>query len=277
MSHISQDHLISVVMPVYNREELVRLSIESILNQTYNNWELIIVNDASTDNTAQIIDAAAKDSDKIKTIHLSDNIGPSGAANRGLQSIQGDYFTIHDSDDISHPDRFRKMVQYLETHPEINLLGSNIEIIDADGKKIATRNYPQTDDEIRKFIRHSCPFLNSSVLMRTSLIQKLGGYNETLRSSSEVDLWYRAIREFKAANLPFPLVQYRISHSQETSDVKATLAAVLKIQSKYIFTRPYFSAMGVLFFLLKYSFRLLPAKALKAIFWLLYYKRVKLN
>lgn len=269
----SDTPLISVLMTVYNREGLLAESVESILNQSYPNWELIIIDDASTDRTRSIIEGYLEREPRVRALFLEHNIGPYPALNRALEVARGDYVAINDSDDLSHPDRLRETLHFLQSHPEMAMVGSSVYLIDESGKRFARRNYPQSADAVRRSILHSCPFLHSSTLMRTEVLKELGGYDESFRNSADVDLWIRLTRRYQACNLPFPYASYRVSLQQETSRMKYVIRMVLKIRRRYLFEPGYRSFTSFASYLGKSLILILPEPLIKKIHRIFYYRR----
>ena len=124
---------ISVVMPVYNGEKYLREAIESILDQTYQDFEFIMVNDASTDGSGSILSEFANLDQRIRILTNESNLGIAGATNRGIAQARGEYIALMDQDDISLPERFEKQVEFLSNHPDISVLGTNSIILEEDG------------------------------------------------------------------------------------------------------------------------------------------------
>ena len=199
---------ISVVMSVYNGEKHLRESIESILNQTFTDFEFIIVNDGSTDNSLEII--KSYDDERIKIINNEENIGLTKSLNKAIKQARGVYIARQDADDISLSNRLELQFKFLEKHPEVALLGTGIYVIDENG------------DEIEKRIMHPNPkrsllkgnrFIHGSVMFRKSVIDELGAYNETLRYSQDYELWLRLSKEYDVRNLTVPLYKLRMHKS----------------------------------------------------------------
>jgi len=199
---------ISVVMSVYNGEKHLRESIESILNQTFTDFEFIIVNDGSTDNSLEII--TSYDDERIKIINNEENIGLTKSLNKAIKQARGVYIARQDADDISLSNRLELQFKFLEKHPEVALLGTGIYVIDENG------------DEIEKRIMHPNPkrsllkgnrFIHGSVMFRKSVIDELGAYNETLRYSQDYELWLRLSKEYDVRNLTVPLYKLRMHKS----------------------------------------------------------------
>lgn len=161
--------LVSVIMPVYNAEAFLGEAIESILKQTYQHFELIIVDDASTDRSADIIKSYKKRfSRKMKVIRMKHNLNRGGdaCANEGIKIARGKYIARMDADDIAHPERLEKQVAYLKKHPNVFLVGSNAYVIDAAGTVLGEKNEPIHHKDIYKNYAIFHPLIHSSVMVR---------------------------------------------------------------------------------------------------------------
>ena len=199
---------ISVVMSIYNGEKHLRESIESILNQTFTDFEFIIVNDGSTDGSLEIIESY-KDS-RIRIIDNEENIGLTKSLNKAIKKARGKYIARHDADDISLPTRLELQHEYLEKHPEVALLGTGIYVINEMGDEIEKRiMHPNPKKSLLKGNR----FIHGSVMFRKSLIDELGAYNETLRYSQDYELWLRLSKKYNMRNLTSPLYKLRMHRS----------------------------------------------------------------
>jgi len=207
---------ISVLMPTYNGERFLRPTIESILNQTFPNFELIIIDDGSTDNTPQIL-SEFKDT-RLTVLTNQQNLGIAAATNRGLAAARGEYIALQDHDDISLPHRLQTQLDFLNTHPEIALVGSAAELIDENG--IAYDNYrePENDIELKWEALFRCPIRHTSVVVRRKVICEIGGYSadSTLNVASDYDLLSRIVMRYGVANLDERLVRWR-RHPAATS------------------------------------------------------------
>lgn len=253
-----QNPLVSVVMPFYNSQRFLAASIESILNQNYTNWELILVDDASTDTSGSIAAAYAAKDHRIKLIHCPSNRFPE-SRNIGLKAARGKYYAVNDSDDISRSDRLQKQVDYLEVNRDYAMIGSDIAIIDENGAMIGNRQYPSSYQDIVKQAIKVCPFAHSTVLMRIEVIREFNGYTD-LFITSDYELWLKILLQYPAYNLNESLVQYRLSRNQIKSRVRQAVLQTLKTQRKYLFRNPYFSLSGLFFHICQYGLILLPEK-----------------
>ena len=195
---------ISVIMPVYNtEEEYLREAIESILNQTYKDFEFIIVNDGSTNNAEDVI-LSYKD-ERIR-YHFQENQGIATALNNGFDMAQGEYIARMDSDDISLPDRFAKQVEFLDNHPDISVLGTWAKFFPA--KKNSVIDHPEFPCYIDFIL--SCKIVHPSAMLRKKSFDMYNlRYNKEFNSAEDYELWSRAIGYLKFANLQEVLLNYR--------------------------------------------------------------------
>ena len=197
---------ISVVMPVYNSEKFLRESIESILNQTFKDFELIILNDCSTDGSLKII-KSYKDK-RIKLIENKKNIGTVKTRNVGLRAAKGEYVAIMDSDDVSYRKRLERQFNYLENNPHIFLVGSSTIYIDEEGNEIC--KFRKYDDYkmLAWRLPRSCSIVHSSVMFRnTGEIS----YNEFYKSAHDYNLYLDLLSNWKnLTNLPQFLIEHRV-------------------------------------------------------------------
>lgn len=201
--------LVSVVMPTYNSEIFLKEALESILNQTFKDFEFIIVADKSIDASGAILDSFLEKDGRIKVID-QERIGLIAALNSGCRIAKGKYIARMDADDLSLPRRLEKQVQYLERHPEIGVLGTGIRYIDEMGRLGKTLHNP-TNPNIVKFYLHleNC-IVHPSVMMRRDVIEQLGFYNPEAKYAEDYDLWARASSITQIANLHEVLLKYRI-------------------------------------------------------------------
>lgn len=196
---------ISVVMPVYNSEKYLRESIESILNQTFRDFELIIIDDCSTDNSIKIVESY--NDKRIKIFQNEKNIGTVKTRNIGLKKAKGKYIAVMDSDDISLPDRFDYQLTYLVFNPHIFLVGSSAIFIDDKGNEIKRfrkyNNYKILGWRLQK----SCGIVHSSVMFKNMGER----YNEGFYSAHDYDFYLRMLSKGKyLTNLPAFLIKHRV-------------------------------------------------------------------
>jgi len=197
-------------MTNYNAASYIREAIESILWQTLRDFELIIVDDGSTDTSWDIIQKYSKQDTRIRCYKNDKNYWISSTRNRLLDLAQGEYIAWLDSDDRARSDRLEKQIQFLETHPEYGIVGSWMTIIDARGNEKGVREAPLGDIEIRKSFYFRTPVSLVSQMMVKKYREQIGYFQETLESAEDLDFLLRACQYCKLANIPENLTQYRI-------------------------------------------------------------------
>lgn len=226
--------MISVLMSVYNSEAYLAEAIESILSQTFSDFEFIIVDDGSTDDSNTIIQSYANADARIRPFQLEQNQGLASALNYGLEQATGQYIARMDSDDISLPTRFEQQVDFMEKNPDVGVLGSWMQVVNQDKKPLFDYEVPRVHSLIVWNIFFGRTFAHPSVLMRRDLIQSVGGYNANLTVAQDVDLWARLVGLTKFQNLPGKLLTYR-THDSATSVGKAEQQnAVLRDTSMHL-------------------------------------------
>lgn len=225
---------VSILLPVYNVETYLRESLESLLSQTFKDFEILIVNDGSTDNSAKVI-AEFKDS-RIKYFEQS-NHGLTATLNRLVELASGEYLARMDPDDWSHPQRLERQVNFLDTHPEVGVVGSWIQAITPFGLHLYIDRYPVTDPYIREMLLIAPMFAHGAVMMRANLQPR---YRPNYDFAEDYDLWCRLSRQTKLANLPQVLYFWRVNptgiSSQKTLEQRNTAE---KIRQEYL---PYIAA-----------------------------------
>tara|TARA_Y200000002_G_scaffold299988_1_gene254967 strand:+ start:7833 stop:8819 length:987 start_codon:yes stop_codon:yes gene_type:complete len=204
--------LISVILPVRNGKEYLNDSIQSILNQTYSNFELIIVNDGSTDNTLEIINSY--DDDRIR-VFSTNGLGLVNALNLALKHSKGKFIARMDADDVSMQNRLEKQFERINEDEDIGLVFTNVILIDNDSNIIKKMPYHQiNNNNIEKsliFKSKSIQLVHPSILIRKKLLEKIGGYRN-YSACEDRDLWLRLISETKFTKLEDPLLFYRVNY-----------------------------------------------------------------
>jgi glycosyltransferase involved in cell wall biosynthesis len=196
---------ISVIMSVYNGEKYLREAIESILNQTFTDFEFITVNDGSTDNSLEIIRSYSDE--RIRIINNEKNIGLTKSLNKALKQSRGEYIARQDADDISSPNRFEEQMKYLKEHLEVVLLGTGVYLIDENGKIVGKR-IALAKPDIKDLFKGN-QFNHGSVMFKKEVINQLGGYNELIRYSQDYELWLRIAKSYEVRNLTQLLYKLR--------------------------------------------------------------------
>ncbi len=200
---------ISVLMPAYNAEKFIGEAIESVLKQTFKDFEFIIIDDCSTDNTWKIIQKYAKKDKRIKGFKNDKNLGCTGSLNVGLKKCSGEYIARMDADDVCFNDRFETQ---LKLFPKFDVVGGNITLIDSKGKLFGKRIYSH---DIANTIKIENPLAHPTVMFKRILVEKYGCYSPYLKSSQDYDLWFRFfLKGCKIYNLNSFVLNYRLHKNQ---------------------------------------------------------------
>lgn len=210
--------LVSIIMPAYNCEKYVGKAIESILNQTYTNFELLIADDCSRDGTKRTIEKFLDP--RIKTFHNEVNLGYLQASNKLFKLCKGEYITFQDADDYSDSERIMKLIEFLELNPKIDCVGSNVVKISAEGKEFARSNFPLADADIRKaFLNYRIVVTGSALMLKKDIIEEIGIYNEFFDriGSEDIYMFSHILGQFNVANLSDPLYYYRANPTSVSS------------------------------------------------------------
>lgn len=220
-----QKDLVSVIMSNYNTpEEYLRQAIESILNQTYENFEFIIIDDCSTDNSLKIIESYTDK--RIKIIRNEQNLGITKSLNKGLAVAKGEFVARMDADDISLPERFEKQVDFLKSHTEYIVCGTGVELIGEWEKKHSNKYICRTIPEREQFrinllfgnypnIVHPTAMFNNTMLKKHGIT-----YNENYPLAQDYRMWVSCSEVAECANLPETLLNYRVHGKAVSSDKK---------------------------------------------------------
>ena len=208
--------LVSFIVAVYNEEDHILKSINSIINQTYNHLEIIVVDDCSHDETKNIL-ASIKDK-RLKVIRNNENLGLTKSLNIAIKHTNGQYLARQDSDDYSAAHRIETQIRFLKDNPNVKLVGSDYFVVDYNGKKIKTRNnFPITHEEICFYSIFDNPFVHSTVLIDSSIVDKSClFYNEDYKTSQDYELWLKIIEEHSTFNINEKLVYFRF-HNRSLS------------------------------------------------------------
>jgi hypothetical protein len=212
---LQSDPIVSVVMSVFNGERFLREAIDSILSQTFRDFEFIVINDGSTDGTASILESYAKSDARVR-VYYQESKGLIESLNRGCSLAQGKYIARMDADDIAVKDRLMCQVTFMEEHPEVGVLGGAVEYVDATGKLLLTSYLPSEDSDIRSVLLCDVPFAHPTVLIRKEIFRSVGGYRRAFQDAEDFDLWLRIAERCKLANLKAVVLKYRI-HPEQVS------------------------------------------------------------
>lgn len=222
---------VTVLMSVFNGERYLRESVESILRQTFTDFEFLIVNDGSTDGSRDIVLSYAGDR-RIRLVDNPANMGLTRSLNRGLSMAGAALIARQDADDVSHSERLAKQVAFLDSHPDVVLLGTQVRHIGRDGHAFRAPGWEKavTTEGIRWQLMFDSPFVHSTVMFRRDAVRdRLGGYDEGFATSQDYELWSRVAARHRVGNLPETLVDFR-SHGEGVSGKRYSIANVRKVE-----------------------------------------------
>jgi len=209
--------MVSVLMSVYNGERYLREAVESILDQTFSDFEFIIVDDCSTDSTPEILKEYAEQDKRIRLMRSTRRLGLTRSLNRGIQATCGRYLARQDADDISLPGRLALQVSFLEEHPEVGVLGTWVANIDERGQPTSIWQPPTSPTLVRWTMLFSNPLAHPSVMMRRSLVEGGMAYRPEILYGQDYDLWARLSVKTQLANLPEFLCLRRVHERMLTT------------------------------------------------------------
>jgi len=205
---------VTVLMSVYNGERYLNEAVDSILSQTFTDFEFLIIDDASTDRTPEIL--RSYDDPRIRVVTNEENLGLTKSLNKGLALAKGEYIARMDADDISLPERFEKQIKFLENHPNVALVGTSCQVIDHQNKALGY-DFVQSDVLYEDLIKRNC-IHHGSIIVRRSVMNEFSGYNELFRKCQDYALWLQMIKLYQLKNIPEILYKLR-SHSNSVSRI----------------------------------------------------------
>lgn len=233
---MSKTPLISVVMPVYNAEKYLSLSIDSILNQTFKDFELVIINDGSKDSSLKII---KKYKDKrIRVVNNKKNLKIAKSLNKAVKLARSNIIARADADDIYVPKRLELQYKIMIKNQKIVIVGSNMKIINEKGEKISKREYPESDKELKRLMFRYSPFGHPVVMFRKKEFLEFGGYDHNKVPCEDIDLWFKIGSKYEFATVNKYLINYRV-YSGSSSNKKLKQLELLGFQVKWMAVRNY--------------------------------------
>ena len=231
-------NLISIIIITHNRAGFISEAIESALGQSFSDWELIVIDDASEDDTREIVEEYIVRDSRIKYFRNDGHLRISKSRNKALGSARGEYVAVLDSDDVwSDRDKLKKQYGFLEGNKDYVLIGGGVIVIDEYGKE--TRRYfnRESDENIRGKILFQNQFAHSSVMFRREAALKAGGYDENLNIGEDYDLWLKLGTLGKMANIKEHLLKYRVHGGNVTlkrvEALKNNIAIIRKYKDRY--------------------------------------------
>lgn len=236
-----KNNSVSIILPTYNGAVFIEKAIQSVTAQTYTNWELLVIDDGSIDDTQSIVRAYEVSDPRIKYTRNESNLGIQKTLNKGLAMAQGIYIARIDDDDRWHDtEKLQKQVAHIEQNPSCVLVGTGVVVIDECEKEVVRYLVPETDQAIRSQLLGKNCFVHSSVLFRKDIAQGVGGYDETTatRHVEDWDLWLRLGTKGMLANLPTYSVSWmlrngNISSINKLAQFKKGIALAQKYKKYY--------------------------------------------
>ena len=212
-------------MPVYNGEKFVTEALESILAQTFTDFDFIIVDDGSQDGSAELIRSYEARDDRVRFLRSNHNAGEPIARNLGMSLSSAEYIAVMDGDDISLPRRLERQVEYMRANPAIGLLGAGAQAVNENLLPLYPFDLPQHHALIAFNVLVGSSFVHPTVMMRRQLLESVGGYEPSQRTACDTELWSRLMWRTRFANLPETLLLYRRHDAQHHTSRDATLKA----------------------------------------------------
>jgi hypothetical protein len=215
---------VSVVLPVRDCERYIAQAIKSIVEQTFRNLELIVVDDGSSDRTLAILAEWAAQDRRIWVL-ARPRSGLVAALEAGRAVAKGMYIARMDADDIADPERLRRQVEYLDRHARVLAVGGQIELIDVEGRSLGCRVFPVTPAGCRAYLKRGAPFCHPAVMIRSDALALVGGYRTSFEPAEDMDLWLRLAEIGELANLDVNVLRYRVHAASMTRTYAASQAA----------------------------------------------------
>jgi glycosyltransferase involved in cell wall biosynthesis len=201
---------VTVLMVTHNEESCVEAAVSSLRDQSFEDWDLLVVDDASTDQTPALLAMLASGDRRVHVLRNAANVGLAASLNRGLRESKTDLIARLDGDDTCFPDRLAAQVRYLSEHPDVAVLGTGAELRDEQGRLLGVALRPERHESLVARIFQENPFIHPSVMARREFFEACGGYDERLRRAQDYDLWLRGYRRFRYQNLTRALIRYRV-------------------------------------------------------------------
>lgn len=230
---------VDVIMPAYNTQKYIKDSIDSVLSQTYTDFNLIIINDGSTDNTSHIIDSY--DDERILHIELEENVGVATALNIGLMHTESDFIARFDSDDLMFANRLEKQLQFFQENPSIDILGGAMCTYMGKNHTCSQPHIIQHHKQIKTALMVTYPIAHPTVMMRKTVADSFR-YDSRFVASEDLEAWTRLIHHFTFANINENLIHYRMRPESETS---THMQSKEWINSIYTIYQNYYNSLGM--------------------------------
>lgn len=265
---------VSCIVPCFNEDPVIlEESLKSLARQTFENFECIVVDESTKVDTSKECRKICESDSRFLYINPERRLGLAGSLNIGLQRANGEYIARFDSDDICKIDRLSLQVKFFDDHPDIDVLGGAMEIIDSAGRIKGRRDYPLEHMSIEKKFAFTNAMAHPTIMFRKSILEDLRGYDSSFRYSEDLELWLRSInRGFKFANLPNVLISYR---QQTSSRVKENWVFNFRARVKNLSSRYFFRKVLGLLLISGWSF--FPASLQRPLYELLHVRKFNSN
>jgi len=227
--------IVSIIIPTFNRAGMIHRAIESIKLQTFNDWELIVVDDASTDSTEEIIQTYMRDDQRIRYIKHEKNQGGSAARNTGIKNSKGSYIALLDDDDRWYPEKLRLQYDYLQNYPETGLVYSGFCYVDYETDKIIKSVRPRYQGNVSSIILKNNIIGSPTPLIRNECFQRAGLFDEKLSSCQDWDMWIRISQYCSFAYVKECLAEVTMHGRQISSDLSSKIDSRKKLLDKYFY------------------------------------------
>jgi len=230
---MSRNPLVSVVVPAYNAAAYIEEALMSVVEQTYTNLEILVIDDCSTDRTLEIVKRIAKGDSRIRILENKHNLGIGGNRDKGVKNSCGEFICWQDADDISLPNRVSLQVDFLNKHPRVGVVGGFMTFFSEKGE-LTTRRYEQDDASLRRTIFRYNPVSQPASMMRRECFAKVGGYDPSYRLSEDLEMQFRIGEFYEFGNVQEVVLKYRQTQGSLTaSNLRAMEIATLSIRKKY--------------------------------------------
>lgn len=259
---------VSVLMPAFNAERFLAPAVESVLGQTHEDLELVVVDDGSTDHTFELLQAYARNDPRVRPLRNPGNLGIVRTRNRAFAEADpaSAFFAIMDADDVCEPERLALQLELLGARPDHALVGGNLILIDEAGRELGRRIYPSSHEAIVDVITRFNPIAQPTATVRRSAIDAVGMYDPRYPRCQDYDLWMRLARRFKVANVPAFTLRYRISQTQgKVTALRESLKLSLRVQREHMFDPELFRAKNVAYWVAQHGLFALPDAAILAL------------
>lgn len=261
--------LVDVVMPVYNAAPYLKQSIESILDQTFADFQFIIIDDGSTDGSWEILESYAQEDERIILLRNQKNSGICLSLNTAIAKGRWTYIVRMDADDISYPDRIHRQVAFMEQHTDVGVCGCDMRCIDEKGNVLFAKRYPSIDKDIREKLFFFNPISHSWAIIRRDVFDKTPWYDDTYILAEDLELRFAIWTHAHFANIPQTLLDYRIYANNSTySKFRKMITQAIKTRrhaiKKYGYTP---SMLWLLAMCLSFVMQFVPPYLVHALFY----------